>query len=253
MNAYIITGASRGLGAAISKQLIDDHSLVIALSRTVNQELISLAEENNVPFHFLNFDLADIENIPSLMTQIFEIINAFEIEKIALINNAGILDPMMPIEKVKPKDLQMHMNINLVAPMLLSSEFIRYTSRWQCEKTIFNISSGAAHNPYFGWAAYCSSKAGLNMFTQVAAEEQYSAINPVKIIAFAPGVIETDMQKQIRSVNEKDFKRKEKFVNLKNSGALLKTKDVARVIIQNIFNQDFPQGAIIDARELDLE
>ncbi len=253
MIAYIITGTSRGLGEAISTQLLQKDNIIFAISRSLNPEMILKAEKSECNLHYIEFDLSQIEKIPTLMADIFKKIGSHEIEKIALVNNAGILAPMMPVEKIIPNELQHHININLVAPMQLTSEFIKYTSSWQCEKTIFNITSGAAHNPYHGWAAYCTSKAGLNMFTQVSAEEQYAAINPVKIIALAPGVIETNMQKQIRSVEEENFRKKEKFVKLKENGALLEAEDVAQVIIQNLFNPDFPQGAIIDVREMDLE
>ncbi len=71
--------------------------------------------------------------------------------------------------------------------MLLSSAFIKHTKDWNVDKRIINISSGAAQNPYFGWAAYCTTKAGVNMLTKCIALEETDKKYPVKVISFAPG------------------------------------------------------------------
>jgi benzil reductase ((S)-benzoin forming) len=251
MNYYIVTGSSRGIGEALIKVLLEEECTVIGVSRGGNSKLCD-GDYNGEYIDFV-WDLADINKIDELLYLIFEKIDIKDAKKLALVNNAALLNPVKPIHECKSLEIQDHMNVNLLAPMILCSGLIKYAAHLQIEKTIFNISSGAAHNPYYGWSAYCTSKAGINMLTRTIAEEQYNAINPVKLVSFAPGVVETKMQEEIRNSNERDFILKDKFVKLKENGQLLAPEDVAKVIARNIFNDNISQGAIIDVREMNME
>ena len=104
----------------------------------------------------------------------------------------------MPADKAGPLEIVRNIQINLTAPAVLLSGFIRHTQNWKMRKLVLNISSGAAVRPYFGWSAYCASKAGLEHFSRCAALEQKSRENPVTILSINPGVIDTSMQEKIR-------------------------------------------------------
>ena len=88
---------------------------------------------------------------------------------------------MKPIEKAESEQFITNVHINLLAPMILTSTFMKYTKDWKVDKRVINISSGAGKNPYFGWGAYCTTKAGVNMFTQCVATEEVEKEYPVKL------------------------------------------------------------------------
>ncbi|TXF94582.1 SDR family NAD(P)-dependent oxidoreductase, partial [Lactobacillus delbrueckii subsp. bulgaricus] len=80
-------------------------------------------------------------------------------------------------------ELQRHYQLNLTAPVLLSQLFTKRFASYSGKKTVVNITSGAAKNPYKGWSAYCSSKAGLDMFTRTFGFEQEDEELPVNMIS----------------------------------------------------------------------
>lgn len=129
--------------------------------------------------------------------------------------------------------------MNVLAPMVMTKIMINALKEIPCEKKIVSISSGAAVNPVSGWSAYCSAKAGLNMFAEVVHTEQQDVQHGVKSVTFRPGVIDTDMQQEIRSSDEKDFKDVERFKDLKKNNELLKPEDVANAIYKLIASADF--------------
>jgi benzil reductase ((S)-benzoin forming) len=248
MKYFIITGTSRGLGEALAKGLMEENNHLICISRGNNTELISEAENKGVNLDYINYDLNDINNIDKLMENVFYKINFEIMEAIYLINNAGIVKPIAPIERCEHIEIIENVNINLLAPMLIVSSFITLTSELKVEKRVINISSGAGKKPYHGWSCYCSTKAGIDMFTKTVAFEQENKDYPVKILSFAPGIIDTKMQEQIRSSSEEEFAHIERFMNFKKQGLLLKPREVAEVIIRLLFDENFEQGGIDDIK-----
>jgi benzil reductase ((S)-benzoin forming) len=134
--------------------------------------------------------------------------------------------------------------------MILSSVFTTVTDSYAIPKVILNISSGAAFYPYSGWSVYCSSKAGLDMFTKVAGLEQAAEQQPVIIFALAPGIIETGMQESIRETDLALFPDRDKFISLHEEGKLAKPDDVAKIIIRSIFNNSLVTGSVVTIDQL---
>jgi len=130
-----------------------------------------------------------------------------------------LLDPVDPMDSVSNSEIANNIRINLTAMMVLSSVFIRLAEGYQCSKTIVNISSGAGKQPYDGWGPYCAAKAGVAMFTRCLAEEQQGRSRPVKVLSIAPGVVDTDMQRRVREIDESLSRQKVKFLRLKGTGA----------------------------------
>ncbi|CAM4243550.1 short-chain dehydrogenase [Bacillus manliponensis] len=245
MRYVILTGASRGLGEAIALQLLQEGTRLICISRKDNEMLAQQAQNLNIPLLFYPFDLEKVHNIESLMGEIFSHVNKQEISSIHLINNAGMLAPTKPIEKSEGADLIANVNVNLLAPMLLTSSFMKHTKDLKVDKRVINISSGAGQNPYFGWGAYCTTKAGLNMLTKCISIEEAEKEHPVQIISFAPGVIDTDMQTQIRQTPREDFIQLDRFIALKDENQLLSPQYVAESIIHLLETDHFEQGGVI--------
>jgi len=241
MNDIIITGASKGIGKALFEYL----------SKNKNNRLYLIARsfdtEKFKNTSFFKFDLSKNCNIRDLMDQIFKKIDLSSSERVVLINNAGVLKPMTFSGNDKDHEVVNNISVNLIAPMLLTSNFIKNLKFFKKEKKVINISSGAGKSPYAGWSAYTASKSAIDMFTKSVALEQKMLKNGIKIVSFAPGVVETDMQKEIRESNKDDFPLVDKFVDIKERDALLKPTFVAEAISKLIFN-DFESGDILDIR-----
>lgn len=249
MNYFIITGTSRGLGEAFARELLREGNHLFCISRTKNEALLTEAMNKQVALDYLEYDLSQVDGLEQLMEDLFENINLEQAEGIYLINNAGTLAPIGPVQHGASAQITHGIQLNLLAPMILTSSFIKHTERYQGEKRVVNISSGAGKNPYFGWSTYCTTKAGLDMFTRTVAVEQEREPYPVKIISFAPGVVDTEMQAEIRRTKEEDFIQVQRFIDLKESGSLLDPEFVATKLVELLISDDFPQGALLDIRD----
>lgn len=249
MKVYIVTGASRGLGEAIVESVMQEGNRIFCMARSTNEKLVKKAADQGVSLSFINVDFNDLNATEDQINKILSEVSTSEVEEITLINNAGVVNPIKPIEKCTAAELERNVNVNLLAPMMFTSLFISEFQTSSVKKTIVNISSGAAKRSVFGWSAYCSTKAGLDSFTQTVGLEQSHTENPTKIISFAPGVVDTEMQSEIRSSQKEDFIDVESFQKLKKDEALLKPKEVAEKLLQ-LLRTDIKQGGIYDVRQL---
>ncbi|MFP4330929.1 MAG: SDR family NAD(P)-dependent oxidoreductase [Alkalispirochaetaceae bacterium] len=248
MNCYIVTGTSRGLGAAIARGLVERGGRVVGLSRTEGPDLAAEAAQNNGRYVHLLADLSDSHAVPGLLTEALGYLDLDKAREVTLINNAGLLEPIAPVDEADPEAVERHITVNLTSPILLTGAFIAGTSRLRCLRQVVNITSGAASKPYPGWSSYCAGKAGLDMLTRVVAEENASD-ERFRTIAVAPGVVETAMQARIRSTEESSFPLREKFVRLKEEGKLSSPESAARKVIAAMEDYQIESGSLIDVRE----
>lgn len=250
MKNFIITGTSRGLGKALAKALIRDHHRVFCISRKKDPELMEVAEGLSGGVSFFEFDLGDTEKVRKLMDDIFKEIDLASSEGVYLVNNAGVLAPVKRLEDCEDEEILNNLHVNLAAPLILTSAFIRHTQHFKGEKRIINISSGAGRKPHYGWSNYCAAKAGVNHFTRSVGLEQEKSQYPVKILSLAPAIMDTKMQEEIRSSKEKDFQELEKFKKYKKEGKLLSPEAVAEKVKELLLREKFEQGEIMDVRDL---
>jgi benzil reductase ((S)-benzoin forming) len=250
MNYYIITGASRGIGEALTRKLIVRGNTLFVVSRTLNEDLVELAASLNVPLFYFEADLSVREEAEKFIAGVFGKIHLGLYDRIALINNAGMLEPVSPIKSIDFALAEKHLHLNLLTPMILSSVFLTQTEGLDIPKVILNISSGASFIAYSGWSVYCSSKAGLDMFTQVAGLEQNTEPQSTKVFALAPGIIETGMQELIRTSDESLFPERDKFIRLYEEGKLSNPEDIAHIILSTIFNFDIVTGSVVTIDQL---
>jgi benzil reductase ((S)-benzoin forming) len=192
MKYFIVTGSSRGIGEAISKKLLNTDHHLFCISRQSNSSLIAMANAKNVALDPIEFDLNDVHRIDELMQTILGRIDESNIESIYLINNAAIVKPVEHIDQSDSNQIIRHMNINLTAPMLLTSSFIKYTEHLNLDKRILNISSGLSFNLKPKLSCYSTSKAGIETFTKSVGVEQ----EDVKIMAVRPGAVDTQMYEE---------------------------------------------------------
>lgn len=235
----IITGGSKGIGRGIIEAYLAKGVHVFSIARSIDHEL-SVKGVTQV-----SFDLAQTDKVEQELGSIFDLLNADEISKITFINNAGTLGQIGPLEKLEAKVIEQVFKLNTVVPYICSAAFMRYTRHFSTEKSILNISSGAAQKPYYGWSTYCGSKAALNMLTQNLALEQQDVANGVKVLAIAPGVVDTDMQAQIRKSDKDDFKDVERFVALKTDGGLNNIISVGERIYEMDHDKTIASGSIL--------
>lgn len=246
----IVTGTSRGLGAAISMNLLEEGNHLFCISRSKNDKLVEAANEKNVPLEYFEHDLNNLEKTEQLFEQILSSIDFSTANAVSLFNNAGVLLPISPIDKYETQDVATNIHVNLIAPILSTSIFIRHTTDLEIKKRIINISSGAANKAYYGWSAYCAAKAGVNIFSRSVALEQAQREHPVTIFSFAPGVIDTEMQGEIRKSKKDDFVDLERFMAYKEKGDLMSPDFVAKKVITLLINDQYENGEFIDIENM---
>ncbi len=219
---FFITGSSRGIGKALAEALLNESegNWVVGLSRTNTLE--------HERFVFVEADLS--QEVAGLARQLFQQYRPQK--KVVLVNNAGTLGQAAGFGNLENKTLEQAFQLNISAPALLMNEFIRAYDGGGARPIILNISSGAGKYPVDGWSAYCASKAALDMLAEVAALEARKRNSPLKVFSLAPGVVDTDMQGQIRQSSEKDFSRVQDFVRMKDEGLLAQPAAVADKIMR---------------------
>ncbi len=224
MKLTIITGGSRGLGSALF-----DHY------KTSNYEVLEFSR-NGTSEQSVRLDFSKTRTIIDTLSGIFDKYDSKYLEEVICYNNAGTLSPMGIASQKTPDKVVENININFTGAILFLNEFIKYFQDISCRKTIVNISSGAALKGYNGWSLYCAAKAGLDNFIRAVSLEQREMIYPIIALNIDPGIINTDMQKSIREADEKDFPEKHRFIEYKQSGALVEPLIVAKRIAEIIDN-----------------
>jgi benzil reductase ((S)-benzoin forming) len=247
MNFYIVTGASRGLGEAIVKELLGNNNVIYYLSRTRNLTLEDIADSAHTSIFFEECDLSEIDQLGAVIKKVFSKIDFNKAKKLTLINNAGMIEPIKNVGDSIEKDIIANVQLNLLAPMILCEHFINETKAYTAQAVIVNITSGAANRPIAGWSTYCSTKAGLNMFTNTIGIEQEEH-NKVLAIAFSPGIMDTDMQCTIRTADKNDFSSIDQFKEYHEKGLLRSPSFVARKLI-NLLSSPLENGRVYDIKE----
>lgn len=248
MKLYVITGASRGLGAALADLLIDPAHHLVCMARRPLTTLVERARAENCVVDALQVDLVDVDKAVAALELSLCEVDANSFTEICLINNAGTVLPIRPADKLLPEDIAASVAVNLSAPMALTCAFLRLTADWPAQRKVVNITSGAAQKPYQGWSVYCATKAALDQFSRCVALEQREHERGARIVALAPGMIDTDMQADIRSVAPEDFKEQSRFLALKESGQLASPEAAARRLISYLEGSDFGAQPVVDLR-----
>jgi sepiapterin reductase len=248
MQLAILTGASRGLGRALAEQLLQHDIKLLTIARHPDASLAPLAQERGAHLEQWALDLAHDVGVAARLEAWLRQQAGTQYQRATLINNAGLLGEVGPIDRMDADTLADVLRVDLEAPMVLTAAFLRATRPWSTQRRVLNISSGAGRSPITGWAAYCAAKAGIDQFTRVTALDEALQPNPAKIVALAPGVIDTDMQAELRSASSEGFPDQARFKLLKANGQLTAADKAAARVLAFLERPDFGAKPVADVR-----
>jgi NAD(P)-dependent dehydrogenase (short-subunit alcohol dehydrogenase family) len=211
----IVTGASRGLGAAVAQHVAELGADVVLAARSPDEleRQADLIRQKGREALVVLADLSKPQDCRSLVQQAQERFGNLH----ALINNGGVLEPIAAIAQADPQDWQRNWQVNVLAPVLLAQASL--PALRSNGGLVVNVSSGAAEKVTPGWASYSLAKAALNHLTRFLAQEEPE----ITAIAVRPGMVDTAMQAAIRQQGEvamraDDYQR---FVGYYEQGKLL--------------------------------
>ena len=245
----IITGASRGLGLAMAHQLLEQSGqFVLCIARKPDASLVATGEGSE-PLQWA-LDLSEpITAAARLEAWLHEQLPVRFADGATLINNAAVVSEPGPIEGLDAAELSTALRVSLEAPMLLCAAFLRATQDWTGPRKLLNISSGLGRRAMAGAAGYCTAKAGIDSFSRVVALDEAQKPNGAKIVSLAPGVIDTDMQVQLRGGDPGQFPDREMFVQLQAKGNLATPQAAAARVLAYLARADFGSNPVADVRD----
>ncbi|HEY6022577.1 MAG TPA: SDR family NAD(P)-dependent oxidoreductase [Pseudolabrys sp.] len=184
----LVTGASRGIGAALALELAKAGAHVVAVARTVGglEELDDEIKAAGGSATLVPLDVKDSEGIARLALALNERYQRLDV----LVGNAGVLGPLSPLSHVEPKDWDNLIAVNITANWQLIRSMDALLQRAQAGRAVF-LTSGVAHRGRAYWGPYAASKAALEALVRTYAAE--NATTNVRANLFAPGPTRTRM------------------------------------------------------------
>ncbi|MDZ7919733.1 SDR family NAD(P)-dependent oxidoreductase [Rhodoferax sp.] len=244
----ILTGASRGMGLAMAEQLLVNDAVLVCISRQTHTQLAEQAQRVGATLLQWPLDLADGASACAQLGQWLRQQDPATLASATLINNAGVIPPLVPLSESDPAALAQALRVGLEAPMQLTATFLGATRQWSIPRKVLNISSGLGRRAMASQAAYCAAKAGMDHFTRCVALDEALQANGAKVCSLAPGVIDTDMQRQLRSADATQFPDHGSFAGLHAQGQLTSPADAARRVLAYLARADFGKDAVGDVR-----
>lgn len=239
----IVTGHSRGLGAAIANILLARDIAVLGISRHGNA---ALTERYPQRLDEVALDLADSAALARWLEKesLAGLMNGTD--TLLLVNNAGLLAPVGPLPSQPPASIAQSLACNIGAALMLAAA-AAHVAAGKGNLRILHLSSGAGRNAIPGWSVYGAGKAALDHHARAVATD---ASPGIRICSLAPGVIDTDMQTEIRATPPENFPLRARFEQLKVNGGLARPEDCAARIVEFLLSPGFGETPVADLREL---
>jgi benzil reductase ((S)-benzoin forming) len=229
MRSVVLTGVSRGLGAALFAELAARGDRLLAVGRrfTDAQRELAAAVPDRIRLH--EADLAEPATLPDAAT--LRDFLAADHDEAVLIHNAAVIGQIAAIDQLDPAAVTAGVTVNLTGPIVLTSAFLAAHPAAPATGTrVLFISSGAAHRVIDGWSVYSATKRGAEMFFDAVAVQRPDAY----VVNVNPGVMDTDMQATLRA---SEFPERDRYVELYERGELPTAATVAKRIISEHLDQ----------------
>lgn len=192
----IVTGAGRGIGAAAAQRLARAGASVVLCARG-EEEIEAVAaglRGEGCQAVAVTCDVSDSENVEEVVETALDQFNRVDI----LLNNAAVIWPVEEVSEADVDEWAYSIHVNLVGPFYMARNVLPIMKAQRYGR-ILNIASGAGQTPIPGMSAYCATKAGLDIFTRTLALELDGSGVTANLLS--PGMVDTDMQADIRSVD----------------------------------------------------
>jgi NAD(P)-dependent dehydrogenase (short-subunit alcohol dehydrogenase family) len=243
MHLSIVTGASRGLGLAVTEQLLQRGHRVLAIARGETSLQVPPGGELMV----WRADLADPVPVATKLRD--WLAGQPAASSATLINNAGVVSTPGPLADGDLAELSNAVRVGLEAALLLTASFLRATASWTVPRKVVLVSSGLGRRAMAGSASYCAAKAGMDHLARAVALEEADRPNGARIVSLAPGIIDTDMQVQLRTADRTRFPERDRFLGFKTAGQLDSPAVAAAKLLRVLDRHDFGSNPVGDVRD----
>ncbi|KAM9883300.1 hypothetical protein VD0002_g1645 [Verticillium dahliae] len=226
---FIVTGASRGLGLAIAKYLLEaSHRVVLAARSKDKLEELKTAYPTQV--EYVAGDLGDLKSVPQVAHHASKTFGRID----GIVINHGVLTPLSRLENGSIEEWRKSYDINVFSGLAIVQAALPELRK--SKGSVLWVSSGAATKAYTAWGAYGSSKAAMDHISAHLAVEEPD----ITTVAVTPGRVDTDMQKLIReggkdAMNAKDHSA---FSSAYDNGELVKPEQPGHVMARFVIDPD---------------
>lgn len=232
----IVTGSSGGIGLAVARHAESAGAAVAGLSRSPG------------PGEHLRIDLSEPSAWPDAARWIRERVLTSGRGRVVMVHAAATLEPIGFAGEVDTAGYTSNVLLNSAAPQVLGHGFLSAMDEHGGEGVLVMITSGAARSAYAGWSGYGAGKAACDQWVRAVGLERRERGGAVRVLAVAPGVVETGMQEMIRDTDPLHFPRVERFRDLASSGQLRDPDEVASDLWSLIDDERVGSGEVIDLR-----
>ncbi len=166
--------------------------------------------------------------------------------QVLLLNNAGTVQPMGAPGLQGAEAIAQAVSLNIGAPLMLCDALLQHRAAGQALRVV-HIGSGAGRTANAGWSVYGATKAALDHHARCV---QADAVPGLRIESLAPGVLDTDMQADIRATRHERFPLRDRFDQLHSTGALVPPDQAARHVLAHVLSEAFGRQPCTDLRTL---
>ncbi|KAF2073946.1 hypothetical protein CYY_004733 [Polysphondylium violaceum] len=253
----LVTGASRGFGLSICEEFSKTNKNIdfVLFAFSFNDEKIQKITSDLKSFnpnvnilHVVNIDMSVISQVEKEFQSLLDKINMDNYTDVVFVNNHGSLSTLDLVENLSEfKQIESDITLNTTSIVVTSSLFLRkiksLTNFKDIRFSLVNVSSLCAIKPFQSWGIYCCGKAFRDMLYQNIAVE--NPFENLKTLNYAPGPMDTDMQKEIREKCTHG-PTKQVFIDMKEGGRLVNPNTSAAKLVKLVFDYKFTSGAHLD-------
>ncbi len=247
----MITGTSRGLGLALTAELLGREYFILGLGRVPPVEFSSSDK-----YLHCAFDLESVEEfLPALGEKLEEVaLLQGPVTELLFIHNASIVRPLGLLSQIDPDEMRESMDVNLIGPFRLYQSILGFIVAHELPARLILISSSAAANAIPGMNLYAATKAALEMLVRgIHSEAPYLGATSEKnivSIGFRPGRMDTPMQTEMRATSPTDFPVVGRYIETHREGKLRDPAEVAKKLVEHLVVGSVESGRIYSFDEL---